>query len=38
VFPHKNLRAKVEFAYPISDRVSGDGKHGRAWFTVGGSF
>ncbi len=38
VFPHKNLRASVEYAYPLSDRVSVDGKRGRAWFTVGSSF
>ncbi len=38
VFPHKNLRANVEYAHPISDRVSSDGKRGRAWFTLGMSF
>jgi len=38
VFPHKNLRANVEYAYPLSDRVSVDGKRGRAWFTLGSSF
>lgn len=38
VFPQKNLRAKVEYARPISDRVSGDGKRGRVWFTLGVSF
>lgn len=38
VFPHKNLRAKVEYAHPISDRISGDGKRGRLWFTMATSF
>lgn len=38
VFPHKNLRANVEYAYPLSDRVSVDGKRGRTWFTLGSSF
>lgn len=38
VFPHKNLRAKIEYAHPISDRVSGDGKRGRLWLTLGSSF
>ena len=38
VFPHKNLRAKLELAYPSSNRISGDGKRGRAWFTLSSSF
>lgn len=38
VFPHKHLRAKVEYAHPLSDRISGDRKRGRTWFTVGSSF
>lgn len=38
IFPSKNLRANVEYAYPISDRVSVDGKSGRAWFTLSASF
>ncbi len=38
VFPHKNLRASIEYARPISDRVSIDGKRGRAWFTLSTSF
>lgn len=38
VFPHKNLRASVEYAHPLSDRVAVDGKRGRAWFTVSASF
>jgi hemolysin activation/secretion protein len=38
VFPHKNLRASIEYAHPISDRVSADGKRGRAWFTLSASF
>ena len=38
VFPHKNLRASVEYAHPISDRVAVDGKRGRAWFTLTASF
>jgi hemolysin activation/secretion protein len=38
VFPSKNLRANIELAYPISDRVSADGNRGRAWFTLTASF
>lgn len=38
VFPHKNLRASIEYAYPLSDRVAVDGRRGRAWFTVSASF
>jgi hemolysin activation/secretion protein len=38
IFPSKNLRANVEYAYPISDRVSVDGKSGRAWFTLSANF
>lgn len=38
VFPHKNLRASVEYAHPLSDRVSTDGNRGRGWFTLGMSF
>lgn len=38
VFPHKNLRASVEYAHPLSDRVAVDGKRGRAWFTLSASF
>jgi hemolysin activation/secretion protein len=38
VFPHKHLRAKVEYAYPQSDRISGDRKRGRLWLTVSSSF
>lgn len=34
----RNLRAKAEYAFPISDRVSSDGNRGRAWFTLTGSF
>lgn len=38
VFPSKHLRASVEYAHPISDRVSADGNRGRAWFSVSASF
>lgn len=38
VFPHKHLRAKAEYAYPMSDRISGDGKRGRLWLTLSSSF
>ncbi|MBX3665603.1 MAG: ShlB/FhaC/HecB family hemolysin secretion/activation protein [Burkholderiales bacterium] len=38
VFPHKHLRAKVEYAHPLSDRISGDSKRGRLWFTLTSSF
>jgi len=38
LFFTKNLRAKAEYAFPISDRVSSDGNRGRAWFTLSGSF
>lgn len=38
LFPHRHLRGKVEFARPISDRPSGDGKRERVWFTVTASF
>lgn len=38
VFPHKNLRAKIEYAHPLSDRNSGDGKRSRLWLTLTTSF
>jgi hemolysin activation/secretion protein len=38
VFPHKHLRAKAEYAYPMSDRISGDRKRSRLWLTVSSSF
>jgi hemolysin activation/secretion protein len=38
IFPSRKLRANFEFAYPLSDRISADGKRGRAWFTVSASF
>jgi hemolysin activation/secretion protein len=38
VFPSKNLRANIELAYPISDRISSDGNRGRGWFTLTASF
>ncbi len=38
VFPHRHLRAKVEYAHPISDRLAQDGKRERVWFTVTAAF
>jgi len=38
VFPHKHLRAKAEYAHPMSDRISGDGKRGRLWLTLSSNF
>lgn len=38
IFPHKNLRAKIEYAHPLSSRISGDGKRDRVWLTVATSF
>ena len=38
LFPHKNLRAKVEYANPLSDRRSSDGRRDRVWVTVTASF
>jgi hemolysin activation/secretion protein len=38
VFPHRHLRAKVEYSHAISDRRSQDGKRERVWFTVTAAF
>lgn len=37
VFPHRNLRAKVEYARAVSDQVASDGKKDRVWFVLTGS-
>lgn len=34
LFPHRNLRVRMEYAHAFSDRVSQDGKRERLWFTV----
>jgi hemolysin activation/secretion protein len=38
VFLHRHLRAKVEYAHPISDFRSADGERDRIWFTVTAAF
>lgn len=38
VYPHRHLRAKVEYARPISDYQSQDGRRERVWFTVTAAF
>jgi len=38
VFPHRHLRARVEYAHPLSDRRSTDGERERVWFTVTAAF
>jgi len=38
VFPHRHLRAKVEYSHAISERRSQDGKRERLWFTVTTAF
>jgi hemolysin activation/secretion protein len=35
---HRHLRAKVEYAHPISDRRSSDGERDRVWLTVTAAF
>lgn len=38
VYPHRHLRAKVEYARPIGDYQSQDGRRDRVWFTVTAAF
>ncbi len=37
IFPHRTLRAKVEYARAVSDQRASDGKRDRVWFLLTGS-
>jgi hemolysin activation/secretion protein len=37
-YPRPGIQAKLEFAVPVGNTIASDGKNGRTWFSISGSF
>jgi hypothetical protein len=38
LFLRPGIQTKLEFAMPVGNTIASDGKNGRAWFSISGSF